>query len=212
MASPDCSPALCLSLHPRWPPHTPYPPGWVVARFGLHAALLCFTVLVGITLLPALCLPMEVLSGKGGADSSQAQRGTRDGSARLSCLGGSEAKLGQGSEAGGPISVHVSGASQTAARKGGGHKAGPAPGGQPLGKSWSIGASLAAAGAEADCSRSPQPISLVADCRGGGGCAGQPTAPPASCSRPLRLALPSGSCHPSSRQPSSCNHHHHQPA
>lgn len=138
-----------------------------MARFGLDAAFLCFTVLVGITLLPALCLPMKVLSaGKGGADGSQAGRGTRDGSARLSCLGGSEAKLGQGSEEGGSLSVHISGASQTAAQERGGHKAGPALGGQPLGKSWSIGASLAAAGAVADLSRSPQPISLVADCRG----------------------------------------------
>lgn len=137
-----------------------------MARFGLDAAFLCFTVLVGITLLPALCLPMNVLSaGKGGADGSQAGRGTRDGSARLSCLGGSEAKLGQGSEEGGSLSVHISGASQTAAQQRGGHKAGPALGGQPLGKPWSIGASLAAAGAEADRSRSPQPISLLADCR-----------------------------------------------
>ncbi len=136
-----------------------------MARFGLDAAFLCFTVLVGITLLPAICLPMEVLSaGKSGADGGQARRGTRDGSARLSCLGSSESKLGQGSEEGGPISVHVSGGSQMAARDGEGHKAAPALGRPPLPKSWSIGASLAAAGTEADRSSSPAPISLVADC------------------------------------------------
>lgn len=151
------------------PPAVPSPArcaGWVVARFGLQAAFACFTVLVGLTLVPVALLPMEVLSaGKGGG--APAQRGTRDGSARLSCMGGSDAKLGQesGGGDGGPISVHVSGGSQTAAQEGGGRKQAPAAG-RPLAKSWSISASLAASGATADTINSsrPAPISLVADC------------------------------------------------
>lgn len=165
-------PATWRHAAPPQPPPTTLPPshpstGWVVAHFGLDAAFLCFTVLVGITLIPAALLPMDVLSaGKAGAGASQARRSSRDSTARLSFKDGSDGKLGQGSEDGGPIAVHVSGGSQTGgAREGGGLKAGPL-GGQPLAKSWSIGASLAApsGGADTGYSSSPAPISLVADC------------------------------------------------
>lgn len=79
--------------------------GAVVARFGLKAAFLCFTGVVGLTLLPTVLLPLEVLSkkqgsasegskggaGMGGGGSAPAAAGS-DG-AGLSSLGGSSDKV-----------------------------------------------------------------------------------------------------------------------
>ncbi|KAL4434055.1 hypothetical protein ABPG75_000496 [Micractinium tetrahymenae] len=142
--------------------------GAVVGAYGLKAAFLCFTALVGVMLLPTALLPMEALAKKtppgagqeserSGGSRSDGARGGREGGPRLSTcsdkMGGKASRDGSsaGEEAGGLLSVHVSAGSQPVllappglrAGEAGGlpSKATPPPPG-PLEHTWSINTRL----------------------------------------------------------------------
>lgn len=132
--------------------------GAVLGAYGLKAAFLCFSALVGLTLLPTALLPMEALAGKGppGADLDSRTRGGSDNAGpRLSVssdkMGGKASSCSSmGEETGGLLIVHVSCGSQPAlmpapglrASEAGGQldKASPRPALADNG--WSIGSSL----------------------------------------------------------------------
>ncbi len=97
--------------------------GAVVAAYGLKAAFLCSSLLVGAVLLPTMLLPMEALAKKGPPGASQkAEEGSGradggGGGPRLSAcsekLGGKASGASSvGEEAGGLLSVQVSRTSQ----------------------------------------------------------------------------------------------------
>lgn len=101
--------------------------GAVVGAYGLKAAFLCFSALVGVMLLPTALLPMEALAKRGpqgaGPDAGGAEGcsnngagGTRGGPRLSTCSDkmGGKASSGSsvGDEAGGLLSVHVSAGSQ----------------------------------------------------------------------------------------------------
>jgi hypothetical protein len=175
--------------------------GWVVAAYGLQAAFLCFALLVGLCLLPACLLPMEVLAAspgpQGGAAAAQGSAGVQGSpdSGGLSAPSGRPsdklAVQGEGSS-GGVLEVRIGGDGLAEAGK-------AAPLVAPN-ASWSIGAGLAPAAdrspiSQPEASRaipaspaSPPVFHLVADCR-----AGRP--PPPAVHTPL-LGSPSPSPSP----------------
>ena len=149
--------------------------GWVVAAFGLRAAFLCYTFLVGACLPLAALMPMEVLAAPKAA--AQAAPAAGDAGSQLCCQGASFEQLGLGSDGAGTrsdaenFSVHVSGGSEgqlphLATKEGSRH------GCDGSAKRWSIGTALHAAPEPhhtQDPGSSPRPvIHLVADARGGG--------------------------------------------
>lgn len=161
--------SCCLSTHttcalpPTHAPQTAPLAGFVVREFGLEAAFLCFSVLVGLTLLPTALMPMEVLSSrtKGApvAGSGAVDAGT--GSGRLSLTDKPADKLG--SEDGGALtSLRISsgrsqGLEAPGAWQASGHPAAKAGPGSPV-KSWIIGTGAGGGGTPV--------VHLVADCRG----------------------------------------------
>ncbi|PSC72947.1 Major facilitator superfamily domain-containing 6 [Micractinium conductrix] len=164
--------------------------GWVVSRYGLTAAFLTFTAVVGLSLLLAVLLPMEALSQRAQccADGATGAAGRAVSDAGSDKLGGG-GKGGRRSSLEGEslLSVHVSAGSATAGK--------PALPASPT--SWAIGSTLEGLPGGAAKPAKPAPgsrpvVSLIAVASSATGLA--------SPERPLLAAVASGSPSPQ-RQP-----------
>ena len=164
--------------------------GWVVSRYGLTAAFLTFTAVVGLSLLLAVLLPMEALSQRAQccADGATGAAGRAVSDAGSDKLGGG-GKGGRRSSLEGEslLSVHVSAGSATAGK--------PALPASPT--SWAIGSTLQGLPGGAAKPAKPAPgsrpvVSLIAVASSATGLA--------SPERPLLAAVASGSPSPQ-RQP-----------